>query len=157
MLSRTTFRIARQQTRLLSTSRVLLAAKTAPETAVKSAKDLSEVTGAASLIGPGAKEGTIPTDYEQATGLQRLELLGKREGVDVFDMEMPISEGKGTMQDPYLVPTYIGYRYVGCKGTPEQDHKPYWMKVEEGKVSRCWQCGTVLKAKYLGEPGMAHH
>ena len=31
------------------------------------------------------------------------------------------------------------------------------MKVEEGKVSRCWQCGTVLKAKYLGEPGMAHH
>ena len=145
MLSRTTFRIARQQTRLLSTSRVLLGAKAAPETAVKTAKDLAEVTGAASLIGPGAKEGTIPTDYEQATGLQR------------FDMEMPISEGKGTMQDPYLVPTYIGYRYVGCKGTPEQDHKPYWMKVEEGKVSRCWQCGTVLKAKYLGEPGMAHH
>lgn len=157
MLSRTTFRIARQQTRLLSTSRVLLSTKAAPETAVKPAKDLAEVTGAASLIGPGAKEGTIPTDYEQATGLQRLELLGKREGVDVFDMEMPISEGKGTMQDPYLVPTYIGYRYVGCKGTPEQDHKPYWMKVEEGKVSRCWQCGTVLKAKYLGEPGMAHH
>ena len=43
------------------------------------------------------------------------------------------------------------------KVLPEQDHKPYWMKVEEGKVSRCWQCGTVLKAKYLGEPGMAHH
>ena len=83
MLSRTTFRIARQQTRLLSTSRVLLGAKAAPETAVKTAKDLAEVTGAASLIGPGAKEGTIPTDYEQATGLQRLELLGK-EKVSMF-------------------------------------------------------------------------
>ena len=83
MLSRTTFRIARQQTRLLSTSRVLLGAKAAPETAVKPAKDLAEVTGAASLIGPGAKEGTIPTDYEQATGLQRLELLGK-EKVSMF-------------------------------------------------------------------------
>ena len=69
---------------------------------------------------------------------------------------MPITEGKGTMENPYLVPTYMGYRYVGCKGTAEVDHKPYWMKVEEGKVSRCWHCGTVLKAKYLGEPDMAH-
>jgi cytochrome c oxidase subunit 5b len=28
----------------------------------------------------------MPTDIEQATGLERLELLGKMEGRDIFDM-----------------------------------------------------------------------
>ncbi|CAI5756711.1 unnamed protein product [Candida verbasci] len=163
MLARNTFRIIRQQqpVRFFSVSRVFLNKTTATNTeatkTVKTAQDLAEVSlEPGSLIGPGAKEGTIPTDFDQATGLQRFELLGKAEGVDVFDIENPITEGKGTMQDPFLVPTYMGYRYVGCKGTEDHDHKPYWMKVEDGKVSRCWHCGTVLKAKYLGEPGMAH-
>lgn len=134
-----------------------MAHKPAP-TNVKTASDLAEVTGPdGSLIGPGAKPGTIPTDLDQATGLERFEILGKREGVDVFDLENPITEGTGTPQDPYLVPTYIGYRYVGCKGKDGDEHKPYWMKVEDGKLSRCWQCGTSLTAKYLGEPDMAHH
>ena len=35
---------------------------------------------------PGAQPGTIPTDLEQATGLERLEILGKMQGVDIFDM-----------------------------------------------------------------------
>lgn len=38
------------------------------------------------LVGPGAKPGTVPTDLEQATGLERLEILGKMESVDIFDM-----------------------------------------------------------------------
>ncbi|EGW33231.1 uncharacterized protein SPAPADRAFT_60565 [Spathaspora passalidarum NRRL Y-27907] len=161
MLSRS-FRVARQQTRLLSSSRLLASKAPAPTeqaqvTDKKTAYSLSEVTGSDSLFGHGAKPGTIPTDLDQSTGIQRFELLGKREGVDVFDMENPIYEGKGTFEEPFLVPTYFGYRYVGCKGTHQHDHKPYWMKVEDGKKSRCWQCGTVLTAKYLGEPAMAHH
>ncbi|ODV77278.1 Rubredoxin-like protein [Suhomyces tanzawaensis NRRL Y-17324] len=155
MLSRT-FRIARQSNRFLSSTRIL-ASKPAPAN-VKTATNLAEVTGPdSSLIGPGATPGTIPTDMDQATGLERFEILGKREGVDVFDLEDPITEGSGTPQDPYLVPTYIGYRYVGCKGKGGEEHKPYWMKVEDGKLARCWQCGTSLTAKYLGEPGHAHH
>ena len=35
---------------------------------------------------PGGKAGTVPTDLEQATGLERLEILGKMQGIDVFDM-----------------------------------------------------------------------
>ncbi|KAK6461736.1 cytochrome c oxidase polypeptide IV mitochondrial precursor [Scheffersomyces coipomensis] len=155
MLSRT-FRIARQQTRLLSSSRIAFSAPSKID--AKTASNLAEVTGPdGSLIGPGATPGTIPTDLDQATGLERLEILGKREGVDVFDIENPITEGSGTPQDPYLVPTYFGYRYVGCKGKDGNDHKPYWLKVEDGKLARCWQCGTTLTGKYLGEPGMAHH
>lgn len=45
--------------------------------------DIAEQTD---LLPPGAKPGTMPTDYEQATGLERLELLGKMHGIDVFDM-----------------------------------------------------------------------
>lgn len=39
------------------------------------------------LIPPGAQAGTIPSDLEQATGLERLEILGKMQGVDIFDMK----------------------------------------------------------------------
>ncbi|CUM49070.1 uncharacterized protein AC631_03073 [Debaryomyces fabryi] len=155
MLSRT-IRFAKQ-TRFLSTSRILMSSPQS-NVAAKTATKLSEVTGPdGTLIGPGAKEGTIPSDLDQATGLERFELLGKMEGIDVFDMENPVFEGSGSMKDPYLVPTYMGYRYVGCKGKGGDDHKPYWMKVEEGKPGRCWQCGNVYAAKYLGEPGHQHH
>lgn len=46
----------------------------------------TEVKTEEDLLGPGAKPGTVPTDVEQATGLERLEILGKMEGVDIFDM-----------------------------------------------------------------------
>lgn len=38
------------------------------------------------LLPAGAKPGTVPTDAEQATGLERLEILGKMQGIDIFDM-----------------------------------------------------------------------
>lgn len=140
--------------RTFATARVQLQQKV-----VASAQKLSEVTGPDdSLIGKGAQPGTMPTDMDQATGLERLELLGKREGVDVFDMDHPVKEGSGTMADPYLVPSYIGERYVGCMGKKGgEEHGPYWMEVKEGKPGRCWHCGNVYAIKYLGEPAMAHH
>ncbi|KAK8440809.1 hypothetical protein B9J08_02102 [Candidozyma auris] len=160
MLSRTFARSLARPNRVmvrgLSVSRTLYQTKI--EEKHKTAETIYDVTGPdSSLIGPGAKPGTIPTDLDQATGLERYEILGKREGIDVFDMEKPIKEGKGTMEDPYLVPTYIGYRYVGCRGKNGEDHKAYWMKVDESEPARCWHCGTVYAAKYLGEPGHSHH
>jgi cytochrome c oxidase subunit 5b len=47
------------------------------------------------LLPPGGKPGTIPTDLEQATGLERLEILGKMQGVDVFDMKPLDASRKG--------------------------------------------------------------
>ncbi|CAN3360455.1 cytochrome c oxidase subunit 4, mitochondrial [Diutina catenulata] len=155
MLART-FRVSRQ----IPVARVF--ARNASQKLMNqpTAEDLAQVTGPdSSLIGKGATPGTIPTDKDQATGLERFELLGKAEGIDVFDSENPIDQGSGTPQDPFLVPTYMGYRYVGCQGKAgEEAHKPYWMKVEEGEENaRCWQCGNVFKALYLGEPGQQHH
>jgi cytochrome c oxidase subunit 5b len=47
----------------------------------------SEVKSADDLFGPGAAPGTVATDLEQATGIERVELLGKMEGIDIFDMK----------------------------------------------------------------------
>jgi hypothetical protein len=49
------------------------------------------------LLPPGAPVGTIPTDLDQSTGLERLEILGKMEGVDIFDMKPLDSSRKGTL------------------------------------------------------------
>lgn len=56
------------------------------------------------LLGPGAEPGTIPTDLEQATGIERLELLGKMEGVDIFDMR-PLDASR--MGEPFSNPSFF--------------------------------------------------
>lgn len=47
------------------------------------------------LLPPGSKSGTVPTDLEQSTGLERLELLGKMRGIDLFDMRPLDASRKG--------------------------------------------------------------
>jgi cytochrome c oxidase subunit 5b len=55
-----------------------------------------EIKGEDDLFAPGAKPGTIPTDLDQATGLERLELIGKMQGIDIFDMRPLDASRKGT-------------------------------------------------------------
>ena len=43
----------------------------------------------------GAAPGTIPSDLDQATGLDRFEILGKMQGVDVFDLKPLDASRKG--------------------------------------------------------------
>lgn len=57
----------------------------------------TEVKTEQDLIGPGAAVGTVPTDLEQATGLERLEILGKMQGIDIFDMKPLDASRKGTV------------------------------------------------------------
>ena len=56
---------------------------------------LLEVKSEEDLLPPGALPGTVPTDLEQATGLERLEILGKMQGVDIFDMKPLDASRKG--------------------------------------------------------------
>lgn len=60
-----------------------------------------------SLFGEGAKAGHVPTDIEQATGIERLQLLGQLQGVDVFNMGPLHITKAGTLEDPTLVPAYV--------------------------------------------------
>jgi cytochrome c oxidase subunit 5b len=54
---------------------------------------------APSIYGVGAKPGEIPTDESQSTGLDRVQVLGLLEGVDVFDLEPLDSSRIGTLAD----------------------------------------------------------
>lgn len=58
---------------------------------------------APALLGEGAKPGEVPTDENQATGLERLEILGKIEGIDVFDMNPLEMTRMGTLADPIKI------------------------------------------------------
>ena len=49
----------------------------------------------------------LPTDEQQATGIERFQLLGRMEGVDVFDMVPLDSSRLGTLADPIKVPSYV--------------------------------------------------
>ncbi len=59
-------------------------------------KSCTDVKSEADLFGPGAPVGTIPTDLEQSTGLERLEILGKMQGIDIFDMRPLPADRVGT-------------------------------------------------------------
>lgn len=57
----------------------------------------TEIKTEQDLLPPGAEPGTIPTDLEQATGLERLEILGKMQGIDIFDMSPLPSDRVGVL------------------------------------------------------------
>ena len=70
------------------------------------------------LYGPGnAPIDAIPTDQQQATGLERFQLLGKMEGIDVFDMRALDSSRLGTMKDPIKVPTLVSFVFSSFEAT----------------------------------------
>lgn len=77
----------------------------------------------------GAQPGTVPTDIEQATGLERLEILGKMQGVDVFDMKPLPSDRLGTLDDPIMVKSFGDEQYCGCTGCPADSHHVLWLTV----------------------------
>ena len=59
------------------------------------------------IFGEGAKPGEVPTDLNQSTGLERLQLLGEVEGVEVFDYKALDSSRIGTKADPVKVFSWV--------------------------------------------------
>lgn len=62
----------------------------------------------------------LPTSENQSTGLERFELLGKLEGVDVFDMKPLQVDRLGTMKEPIKVYSlvslspHLDIRHAAC-------------------------------------------
>jgi len=110
------------------------------------------------LYGEGAKPGTVPTDLEQATGLERLQLLGEIEGVKVFD-DTPLDSSRlGTKANPVLVPSYDVERIIGCTGFPVDSHDVAWFTLKKEEHARCMECGSVYALDFHGEEHHdAHH
>ncbi|KAG0683909.1 Cytochrome c oxidase subunit 4 [Pichia californica] len=143
---RQSLRIARSSRFFSTTS---LVRNNAPKE-FKTAKTLADVETKFDLIGEGAKVGEVPTDLEQATGLERFELIGKMEGIEVFENEPLDASRIGTMANPVIIDSYDDFRYVGCTGSPAGSHVVMWLKPTTDKVARCWECGSVYKLNYLG-------
>ncbi|RJE20286.1 hypothetical protein PHISCL_07371 [Aspergillus sclerotialis] len=119
-----------------------------------------EVKSEHDLIPPGAKAGTIPSDVDQSTGLDRLELIGKMQGIDAFDMKPLDASRLGTLDDPIIVHGAGDEQYAGCTGFPADSHTVNWLTVSRDRpLERCMECGNVVKLKYVGpeEDPHAHH
>jgi cytochrome c oxidase subunit 5b len=59
------------------------------------------------IQGEGGKVGEVASDEEQSTGLERFELLGRLQGLDVFDLKPLESDRKGTKKDPIVVASLV--------------------------------------------------
>ncbi|KAL9115756.1 MAG: hypothetical protein Q9227_000124 [Pyrenula ochraceoflavens] len=117
-----------------------------------------EVKSKEDLLPPGAEPGTIPTDLEQATGLERLEILGKMQGIDIFDMRPLPSDRRGTWKDPIVVNGAGDEQYLGCTGSPADSHHVRWCVVSRKRpYERCDECGSVYKYNYIGPPDDPDH
>lgn len=92
-------------------------------------RNVTEIKSEADLFGAGAAPGSVPTDIEQSTGLERLEILGKMEGVDIFDMRPLDSSRKGTLDSPIMVKSAGDEQYAGCTGSPADSHVVNWLGV----------------------------
>ncbi|KAK7713131.1 Cytochrome c oxidase subunit 4 [Botryosphaeria dothidea] len=110
------------------------------------------------LLPPGAAPGSVPTDLEQATGLERLEILGKIQGVDIFDMKPLDSSRKGTVDNPIVVRSFGDEQYAGCTGVPADSHVVKWLVMSRDRpLERCPECGNCLKMEYVGPADDGHH
>ncbi|KAK4981209.1 Cytochrome c oxidase subunit 4 [Elasticomyces elasticus] len=114
-------------------------------------KPLDEIKSEKDLLPPGGTPGTIPTDLEQATGIERLEIMGKMQGIDVFDM-MPLDTSrKGTMNEPLKVKSFGDEQYIGCTGFPSDTHVIIWLTCSRDRpIERCPECGGVFELEYVG-------
>eukprot|EP00054_Salpingoeca_dolichothecata_P003707 m.28148 g.28148 ORF g.28148 m.28148 type:complete len:205 (-) comp14086_c0_seq1:40-654(-) len=84
--------------------------------------------------------GRIPTEAEQATGVERQELLELLKGKDnPFGLEEMVDGHLGTLTNPRLVPSHSDSRLVGCNCDPESE-QIFYIDVKKGSPCPC-PCG----------------
>jgi cytochrome c oxidase subunit 5b len=85
-----------------------------------------------------------------------MEILGKMEGIDIWDMRPLDATRLGTMEDPIVVRAPGEETYVGCTGSPADSHVVRWLTISrERPIERCDECGNVIKMEYFG-PDHSH-
>ncbi|XP_033014899.1 cytochrome c oxidase subunit 5B, mitochondrial [Lacerta agilis] len=97
------------------------------------------LTGAARSMGAGG----IPTDEEQATGMERKTMKALEKGLDPYNM-LPPKRYAGTKEDPNIVPSITDKRLVGCI-CEEDNSTVIWFWLHKGNPQRCPSCGAHYK------------
>ncbi|KAM9841894.1 cytochrome c oxidase subunit 5B, mitochondrial [Aulostomus maculatus] len=88
--------------------------------------------------------GGIPTDEEQATGLEKIIMNAMKEGSDPYNVLTPKDIASGSKEDPHLVPSISNKRIVGCICEPDNT-VVIWFWLLEGEAQRCPSCGVHYK------------
>ncbi|KAI1925286.1 Cytochrome c oxidase subunit 4 [Ophidiomyces ophidiicola] len=168
-VQRTAFALARRSTpvraatlarRTFSSSVVVRSSKWDPKPGEPQGKIVpyDEIKTESDLLPPGGAPGTVPTDLEQSTGLERLELLGKMEGRDIFNSKPLDASRLGTLDNPIMVKSGGPEQYVGCTGYPVDSHSVIWLTVSQDRpMERCPECGNTVKMEYIGPKEDDHH
>lgn len=78
-----------------------------PSARLLSSSAALRASGPPIIQGKPAATGAVPTDEEQATGLERFELEHKLAGQDAFDMSPLQADRLGTTKDPIKVVSYV--------------------------------------------------
>ncbi|KAK9238074.1 cytochrome c oxidase subunit VB-domain-containing protein [Lipomyces kononenkoae] len=117
---------------------------------------ISEVARTEDLFGPGAEPGEIPSDFEQATGLERLELLSNMAGIDIWDLDPLPSHRVGTIENPIIVDSPTEQKFIGCTGSPADSHEIEWINASIYEPARCLECGSVYQLNYVGPADEIH-
>jgi cytochrome c oxidase subunit 5b len=113
-----------------------------------------EIKDEADLLPPGAAPGTVPTDLEQATGLERLEILGKMQGVDVFDMKPLDSSRKGTKNSTLILNLYIrDWAYASPIKTVEAGNEHMADQITKGTMDNPIKVKSFGDEQYCGCTG----
>ncbi|XP_056287973.1 cytochrome c oxidase subunit 5B, mitochondrial [Pseudoliparis swirei] len=84
--------------------------------------------------------GGVPTDEEQATGLEKVIMKAMKQGKDPYSTMKP-KEYTGSKADPHLVPSVTTKRIVGCI-CEEDNTAVVWFWLHEGEAQRCPSCGN---------------
>ncbi|KAF7647614.1 hypothetical protein LDENG_00169700 [Lucifuga dentata] len=91
----------------------------------------------------GMAAGGIPTNEEQATGMEKIIMKAMKEGTDPYNMLRP-KVYAGSTEDPHLVPSITNRRIVGCV-CEEDNTAVVWFWLHEGDAQRCPSCGSHYK------------
>ena len=94
----------------------------------------------------------MPTDLDQATGLERFELLMKLKGEDAFSVEPLEVIRMGTLVDPITVFSLDNTRILGCTGFPVDSHDTILFTINKEKPVRCPECGCGQSFSPLRSP-----
>uniref|UniRef100_A0A3P8VFA2 Cytochrome c oxidase subunit 5B, mitochondrial n=1 Tax=Cynoglossus semilaevis TaxID=244447 RepID=A0A3P8VFA2_CYNSE len=101
-------------------------------------------------IKPRCVDQRIPTDEEQATGLERTIMQAAKEGKDPYN----VGKSKaylGTKEEPNIVPSITNKRIVGCI-CEEDNTAVVWFWLHQGESQRCPSCGTYYKLSKVKKP-----
>jgi len=106
---------------------------------------------------PGGRDGTIPTDEEQAVGKEYEEVMLAKKGLRLFN-EGPIVGPFGTLRNPVKIPSTFQSRVIGCVGhAGHEGHSINFMSLKAGPKHACAMCGQIFILDTDNHGDSGHH